>query len=314
MSILAERIRSQFIRHGVQRSNRFAVTIPLPKELNAIISDTETDGLIPASVRKAINLGGILLGLNSNGDRSLQFVCRATDVPGFQMDTQSVTTNGIDFKVATGINREQIAFSFQLSEDAYEAQLLHNWRSLIINEETRKLGYYDDYVVDIQIDMLDINDKSVFTTYILDAWPTTVNSVQLNRLSTDMANTVETSWTFSRVSPTSRRDTAEGTGFSSGIPGSIGGILDGIANGDLESAAYAARQLVVQAQEGNFSGEAAAIFGKINEITRNTTGVSVTEMDKVGKQLEQMVNKASGIGSSDRTSLLNIVSKLSGGG
>lgn len=306
MSNLAEKTRSQFIRYGIQRANRFRVTIPLPKEVDAILSGSETqEGLIPGWVKSAINLGGIMLGLNSNGQRSIQFVCRATEVPGVQFGTESQEYNGHTIRMATGIERESVNFTFQLSEDVHEKKIFDSWKSLIVNETTRQVGYFDDYTVDIQIDILNLKDDPVYTVYLIDAYPMTIQSISLNKMATDMANALETSWAFTRLSPTSVRDDS-----NSPIPGSIGEIIDGIANGDLESAAYAARKLIVQAQNGNFTGEAGAIFSKIDEIVRSTTGVSVTEMEKVGGNLQSMVNKATGISDAERLSLTNIVGDL----
>lgn len=306
MSVLAERIRSNFIRYGVQRVNRFRVTIPLPQKVNQLFDETESEGFLPTEIKKAIQIGSILGGLNGQGDRSIQFMCRSTEVPGFQTSTMRGEWQGHSFKIATGFENSSINFSFQLSGDANEKKIFDSWKKLIVDEETRLVGYPDDYAVDIQIEMLDLKDNPVYEIWLVDAWPQTVQNVGLNRLASDMANGLETSFTYTRLSdykPTKQNSV-------SGIPGSLGEIIDGIANGDLEAAAYAARRLIVQAQSGDFSGEAGAIFAKIDEIVRNTTGISASEMGKVQMNLETMVHQATGIGSSDRNRLLDLVSKL----
>lgn len=306
MSILAEKIRSNFIRYGVQRVNRFRVTIPLPQKINQLFDDTESEGFFPTELKKAIQLGSILGGINGQGDRSIQFMCRSTEVPGYQTSTMRGEWQGHSFKIATGLESSSIMFSFQLSGDANEKKIFDSWKKLIVDEETRLVGYPDDYGVDIQVEMLDLQDNPIYEIWLVDAWPQTVQNISLNRLASDMANSLEASFTYTRLSdykPTKQNSV-------SGVPGSLGEIIDGIANGDLEAAAYAARRLIVQAQSGDFSGEAGAIFAKIDEIVRNTTGVSATEMGKVQMNLESMVSKATGIGSSDKNRLLDLVSKL----
>lgn len=322
MSQLSEKVRSHFIRNGVQRANRFQVTIPLPKKLNQILSGGDSDedssedgilGKVKSFVNKNskyINAAGIALGLNSNGERSIQFVCRATEVPGVQIKTESHEYNGHVFKMATGVDRDQVGFVFQLSEDMWEKSIMDKWRSLVVNETTRLAGYWDDYTVDIQIDVLDTNDEVVFSTWLVDAYPTTISSISMNKMATDMANTLDTSWAFVRVSPVAPKEDPKPGDYSSGIPGSIGGIVDGIANGDLESAAYSARQIITEIESGNFTGEAAAIMDKINGVVRDTTGVSVTEMEKVGKNLKKMVSSATSITSDVKDSLHGVVDKL----
>lgn len=307
MSILAERIRSNFIRYGVQRVNRFRVTLPLPQKVNQLFDDTASDqGLLPVELKKAIQIGSILGGVNSQGDRSIQFMCRSAEVPGFQTSSIRGEWQGHSFKIATGLEQSSINFSFQLSGDANEKKIFDSWKKLIVDEETRLVGYPDDYSVDIQIEMLDLRDNPVYEIWLVDAWPQTVQSIGLNRLASDMANSLETSFTYTRLSdykPTKQNSV-------SGIPGSLGEVIDGIANGDLEAAAYAARKLIVQAQSGDFSGEAGAVFAKIDEIVRNTTGISATEMGKVQANLETMVSKATGVGAQDKNRLLDLISKL----
>lgn len=306
MSILAEKIRSNFIRYGVQRVNRFRVTIPLPQKVNQLFDETETEGFLPTEIKKAIQIGSILGGLNGQGDRSIQFMCRSTEIPGHQTSTMRGEWQGHSFKIATGLENSSINFSFQLSGDANEKKIFDSWKKLIVDEETRLVGYPDDYAVDIQVEMLDLRDNPVYEIWLVDAWPQTVQNINLNRLASDMANSLETSFTYTRLSdykPTKQNSV-------SGIPGSLGEVIDGIANGDLEAAAYAARRLITQAQSGDFSGEAGAVFAKIDEIVRNTTGISASEMGKVQMNLETMVNQATGVGSSDKNRLLDLIGKL----
>jgi len=307
MTALAEKTRSLFIQHGVSRANRFQVTIPLPKLVESALKGAEGgSGILPDWLSKTINIAGILAGNPGHSTRAIQFMCRSTEVPGFQFETTTAKMMGHTTTVANMLDREQISFGFQLSMDAFERKVFDEWKNVVVDEKASTAGYYDDYSVDIQIDMLDLQDQVVYTCYLLGAFPVTVAPVGLNKMSSDMANGFDTVWNYTRVS--SEKESSKTS--SSGLPGSIGGIVDGIMNGDLESAAYSARQLITEAQSGNFTGEALAMVGKINEVVKETTGFSATEMSKTVKGLKKMVNTSTKVESGAKSSIHKMLDGL----
>lgn len=307
MSLLYEKTKANFIKYGVHRANRFMVTIPLPKEVANFIDSQESSngGFLPKWAQDTVNFGMVALGMNSNGDRSLQFMCRATEMPGTQFSTEQTEHNGHTFKYATGIERESLNFTFQLSGDFNEKLIMDKWKSIVVNEESRVVGYIEDYSSDIEIIALDASDNPIYKVVVLDAYPTTINSISLNKLSTDQASALDTSWTFNRLSPKAITDTNE-----TFIPGSIGGIVEGIKNGDLDQAAYSARLLVLQAKNGNFTGEAAALYARINSIVKDTVGFSGTDIDKAIGKLTSMVSGSGNITDSDKNALKSMLDAL----
>ena len=303
MSNLHEKTKSLFLRHGVQRANRFKVTIPLPKKMSGEVANASSGSFLD-KVKEVAGYAAIVLGVNSKGERSLQFTCRATEFPGVQFATESTEINGHTFKYATNIERDVLSFAFQLTGDLFEKKILDEWKGLIVDETTRKVGYPEDYVVDIQIDSLDQQDQVTYSVTVVDAYPVTIGAIQLNKLSTDTAASIETSWQFVRLKPTSTEDSG------SSIPGSVGGIIEGLKNGDLEAAAYAARMLAIQAASGDFSGEAGALYGRINDVMRDSVGFSTNDIERATGNLSTMVNKATSVGSNEKSALTNLLKGL----
>lgn len=303
MSNLHEKTKSIFLRYGVQRANRFKVTIPLPKKMTVEAAETTSESFLDR-VKEVAGYAAIALGVNSKGERSLQFTCRATEFPGVQFSTESTEINGHTFKYATNIERDVLSFAFQLTGDLFEKKILDEWKSLIVNETTRRVGYPDDYVVDIQIDALDQQDVVMYSVTVVDAYPATIGAIQLNKLSTDTASSIETSWQFTRLKPTDsdKEDQL--------IPGNVGGIIEGIKNGDLEAAAYSARMLAMQVASGDFSGEAGALYGRINDVMRDSVGFSTNDIERATGNLSTMVNKATNIGSGEKNALTSLLKGL----
>lgn len=301
-----QRIKSHIIKYGLQRANRFRVSIPLPDEVQKFI-DTETDlsgGILPSYVTDAINAGLIVFGANTRGERSIQFMCRATELPGTQFSTETTSHNGHTLKYVTGIEREGLNFTFQLSGDMIEKRVFDVWKSIIVNEESRLVGYPDEYTVDIEISALDIDENVVYTIFALDSYPTTIAGVQLNKMNSDMHASLETSWSFTRLAPTAVMDSSRNI-----IPGSLGNIIEGIKNGNVEQAAYSARMLLLQAKSGDFTGEAGAVLGRINDVMVDTVGFSATEINKAVGNLRRLVDNSSS-SENDKNSLSRILDNL----
>lgn len=307
MSLLYEKTKANFIKYGVHRVNRFMVTIPLPKEVASFVESQEelNGGLLPKWAQSTLDFSMVALGMNSNGDRSLQFMCRATELPGTQFSTESTDCNGHTFKYVTGIEREGLSFTFQLSSDMNEKTIMDKWKSITVNETSRIVGYVDDYSVDIEITALNERDQPVYTLIALDAYPATINSISLNKMAGDMASVLETNWVFNRIAPQNANDESE-----TFLPGSLGGIVEGIKNGDLDQAAYSARMLLMQAKNGDFTGEAAALYAKINSVIKGTVGFSGSEIEKAVGKLSTMVNKSTSISSQERNLLDSLLKGL----
>ncbi len=304
---LYQKDRSRFILNDISRVNRFQVTIPLPRKIQDKIDQTlGSNSILPDWLTQAVNIAGILSGNAGHGDRHIQFMCRSTEFPGYQVETVKQVITGHNMTVAVGIDRDHANFAFQLSKDCFERGVFEDWKDLIIDEKNRHVGYYDDYITDIQIDMLDNSDNVMDTVWLLEAWPITCENIQKNKLNADALDAFGVSFAYKRV--TNEMDRSKGS--TSGIPGSIGGIIDGIMNGDLESAAYAGRVLIGEIESGNYTGEALALVGKINEVMKSTTGFSGTEISKTVKGLGKMVNMSTKVSSVDKSSISNMLKRM----
>lgn len=304
MSLEDLRTRTILNEHGLDPTSRFRVTIPLPDALNAFIQEQEerNGGSLPPWAQDALRVGSILLGGGAYGERGLQFMCVGAPLPGTQVALEEFQVNGHTLNFATGIERDVATFTFMVSGDFYEKDLFDKWMNFIVDERTRKASYYDEYTTDIRIQALNTRDETVYTLNMIDAFPVTVDTYELDRGARDTFQLLSVSFHLKYLT---NNELPEDESF--GFPGNVGGLLDGLANGNLEQAAYSARMLAVQAQRGNFTGEAAALYGRINDIVEQSIGFSAVESDKMLGNLSNMVNQATGISEGDRTLLNQIL-------
>jgi hypothetical protein len=304
---LYEKTKANFIRYGLHRVNRFKVSIPLPKDVAAFLDNQSStnNGIIPTWASSAINYGLIALGMNSKGDHSIDFYCRATDLPGTQLATEEMKINGNTFKYVSGLERDFLNFTFQVPKDFLVKQIFDRWKAIQVNEQSRMVGYAEDYMVDVEISALDQQDNVVYAVKIIEAYPVTYGSIQLNKMSSDLGSSMDVSFAFLRVDTGTITDTNQSV-----LPGSIGGIVEGLTTGNIEQAAYSTRMLLMQAQAGNFTGEAAALYSTINSVVTQSSGFSAAEMTKAGGKLKTMVNTSTNVVSDVKQSLTNLIDGL----
>lgn len=302
MSLDNLEFKTNLYKHGLNRVSRWRVTIPLPQSVDAFLRDVEdaNGGLLPEWAQTALKIGSIALGGGAQGDRHIQFMCSSTSIPGTTIAVEESKINGHTFHYATGIERGDVEFNFLLSQDLYEKEVFDKWINFMVDEKTRKVSYFDDYVVDIKLEALNDYDEVVYTLNMIDSFPSTVDSIILDKSAQD-SNSLLT--VMFKTKYATNDNVPEDKSL---LSGNLGGLVEGLTSGNLEQVAYAARMLAIQAQRGQFTGEAAALYGRISGLVEQTVGFTPREVDKMLGNLGNMVNGSSGISEGER-SLLNSI-------
>jgi hypothetical protein len=134
-------------RGGVARSNLFNVILP---------SDFGLDG------------------------PELNILCRDVQLPGRQILTRERQLGLQRRKIAYGFAQEDVSMTFQLLNDYGAKRYFENWKNTVVDQDTFEIGYHADYVRDVTIQQLDKNSRVVYTCRLLEAFPTTLTTIQLN--------------------------------------------------------------------------------------------------------------------------------------
>jgi hypothetical protein len=175
----------------------------------------ELKGLISQSGGMAVpNLYRVELpSINGMSTRDLNLLCKATNLPGRQVMTNNRIIGAIDQKVAYSKAQDDVSMSFHVSNDYKIRKYFEDWQALAIDPNTHEIGYLNEYAKTVKIHQLKkgiglalfdnnfINidllsaDKIVYTCELFEAFPTTLNPIDL----TDDAEngTVMLSVTFS---------------------------------------------------------------------------------------------------------------------
>ncbi len=180
-------------RGGIARPNRFAIELP------------------------SLGSGGGMV-------QAMNVLCRTCTMPGKQITTVDRRI-GMEFeKIAYGYAVDDVSMTFLMANDYAIKKYFDKWRSRIINEDRQVAAYKNDYAFPVKIHQLaeglpnvtasvnigpiqvglslnkwlnNINvSRSVYSIELLDAFPTTMNSIEFNNDADGMVEmTVQFSYT-----------------------------------------------------------------------------------------------------------------------
>ena len=145
-----------------------------------------------------IGTNNLLSRIATMGGNELNILCSNTTLPGKQIMTHDRRI-GLEFqKVAHGYAVDDVTMTFYALNDYGIKKYIDRWMSTILTEELHIVGYKKDYQRDIRIHQLrkpiinkniDVGPASinvglgggtVYSCLLVDAFPTTVSSVELN--------------------------------------------------------------------------------------------------------------------------------------
>jgi len=149
-----DRFRSQVLSEGLARTNRFQVFIIPP------------------------------LAMNSYKDKAtlVSLYCEETNFPPLSTTVKSYKLFGPAHQraVSSEFGGEGISMTFHIDSSMYVKRFFEEWMYATVDPETFLLNYHKDYASNIQIDQLDEEDNIVYQCEIIDAFPRSINLLQLN--------------------------------------------------------------------------------------------------------------------------------------
>lgn len=168
-------------RNGIANTNRFAITITPP---------TQT----------LLNLGGLIGGGPLiNDPRDVNILCKSCSLPGKLIMTGDYDPyDAFPRKYPQSTVQEDVEFTFLLTNDFYAKKLFDKWQSSIIDQSSQLVSYDSTYKTDVFIQELNKENNPVYAVRLRDAFPTSVNSIDLSNDNTDTVAEVSVNMTYSR--------------------------------------------------------------------------------------------------------------------
>ena len=115
-----------------------------------------------------------------NDPRDITILCESCTLPGRQIMTLDYQTFRQPEKLPYGYINEDVTFSFLLTNDYYVKKLFDKWQNLIINNDTYRIRYQEEFVTDVVIQQLNKANLPVYGVVLKGAYPISFNSVPLD--------------------------------------------------------------------------------------------------------------------------------------
>jgi len=303
MSTVQEHL-AYLAKHGVARSNRFRVIIPIPMQLqkqSSSVAQNKTSSFFGEDVIKLIrSFAGS--GVNEI-TRGLDVMVEQTELPGKQLTTIDVKYNGDTFKLPYSVVYGVQQFTFHSSQDMYEKNLIDEWLGLIFDPITHEIAYMDDYVVDIFINQLDNHDEVVYSTVLRDAFPVSVNPLVVSNEEMNQAHRVMCQFAYRRWERVGEKEN------SNGLVDALSETPFGPYVTPILSNPVVQRGLDYLKDQGiDLEGEAVNIYNQVDEIVRNTTGQSVNQSVSLIKAIQASTEINDAIPDQQKARVLDVIS------
>ena len=129
--------------------------------------------------------------------RAVSLRCESVNLPGRNLNTLTDTNiYGPTREIVDGVTyAEDITMTFQASSGLNERVFFEEWQKQAFDENSWNVGYYNDYVSEVHIYLLDRKDQRRYGLRLLEAFPKTIEATELNQGSNN--ELIKTSVNFS---------------------------------------------------------------------------------------------------------------------
>lgn len=130
---------------------------------------------------------------------NLGLICNEATFPYHTFNTTDTFYNNRNYSFVNKIDYDPATFSFFVDKFNKTFKFFDAWNKQIIDENFM-LGFYDDYVAQIDIELIDrLGDVAAIAT-LIDAFPVNINSIALSYGENDSVMNMQVSFKFREIS------------------------------------------------------------------------------------------------------------------
>ena len=146
--------------------------------INNFLSETHTDNGYALPSRYEV----IITSPGSGNARKISMRCESIDMPGRALNTTTDSNMyGIAPEIVDGITfGGTLTMTFQASSDLEERVFFESWQEMAWNKGTWNVGYYKDYIKEIEIYVLDINNTRRYGIKLMECFPKEIGASSLS--------------------------------------------------------------------------------------------------------------------------------------
>lgn len=115
--------------------------------------------------------------------RKTSMFCTAVNMPGRQITTVDRTIGMVTQAMPYGFVEDDVTMTFRLDQDYTAFTYFHVWQQAILGTDYFEVNFKNTYAKDIIISQLrkgqDNNDSAIYKVKLIDAFPKSIQSIQL---------------------------------------------------------------------------------------------------------------------------------------
>lgn len=175
-----------YFTKGYGRPSRFRVNFNMPAGVNPLIGnglgfiDSLATSSAIAATQKQFN----------SGPGAINIMCNSATFPQRTLLSWDLNQNSAAFRVPYSFEYDPITFSFYADSTLNSRRYFEAWQSAAGNTSNNTMNYLSEFVAPVTITQLDSAGNDTYSVTLVDAWPTTVGSTELNMASTNAIHNV----------------------------------------------------------------------------------------------------------------------------
>lgn len=163
----------QAFAEGYARPSRYLVLFRKPIIMRLAENDNVSSGTLSAA--------------SDDNTKKMSILAHTVSVPQKSFTTFEHRNLGSPYKIPYSVNFDPFTISFYCDARMEIKRFFDNWTNLIINPDNGVLSYYDDFITEIEVVLLDVENFNHYTVRLHEAYPISVSSLEL---SASAANTI----------------------------------------------------------------------------------------------------------------------------
>jgi len=121
----------------------------------------------------------VISGQDAIVGKEVSYFCDSVNMPGRQITTSDHSTGMKSYKRPYAYINDDVTMTFLVTNDFLQWKYFKDWTDQIISSN-HEISYKTDYIREVSIYTMDINDKVTRGIKLTNAFPVTMNSIELS--------------------------------------------------------------------------------------------------------------------------------------
>lgn len=112
--------------------------------------------------------------------QKIHLFCEQATLPAMNVVTSPIRTWGEVREMPYDRMFDPITLTFYVDTDMKVKLFFDKWISSIQSHTTRRFNFYENYIVDLEVEVFDSAENSKYKVVLVEAYPKTLNAIEMN--------------------------------------------------------------------------------------------------------------------------------------